>query len=334
MVHDRKTHFTVALGDDWDILAKMHVRIPLPWLRMGLKAEEIGVLAWLLSHKPGQPISARFAAKALSCGEERIKRICVSLETRDILRRHRVRDDKGRLTNAVWELVPPPAFRDLARALDTIDDPEPQNDALDSTSENTHPDGVKPQVKPKALKTYVGKSRPKAVTSKRHTHTGHESSPATGGDEGGVCVSSDDGKPSTGDSQAEKVTAKIIDTIALEPQKLISTRDKSLVRSAVAACLRRGHAESVIIRRVDGCTNSLTVAPRSVLVGRLRELESEDPAVLVPQVAKTVQERLRERARERAEAKCPVCHRLHRDDYRGPKNVCRDCESSGQHNWI
>lgn len=185
--------FTVQLGADWEALAKMHVRVPRPWTRMGLKPEDLGFLTWLLSHKPNQPLSAKFAAQGLSCSPDRIEAICKRLEARDILIRRRERDDAGRLRGAIWELVPPPEFRELARALAAVQgEPEPEFTGLDSTSENTPQVEVKPQVgtypeKTRSGKTRSGKSGTKIVQGKgnsresTHHHRAVEPEAPSGG---------------------------------------------------------------------------------------------------------------------------------------------------------
>lgn len=152
--------FTVQLGADWEVLAKMHVRVPRPWARMGLKPEDLGFLTWLLSHKPNQPLSAKFAAQGLSCSPDRVEAICKRLEARDILIRRRERDDAGRLRGAIWELIPPPEFRELARALAAAQgEPEPEFPGLASTSENIPSREVKQQVNTNPEKTRSGKTR-------------------------------------------------------------------------------------------------------------------------------------------------------------------------------
>jgi|GEM_PF-4993673 len=152
--------FTVELGSDWEILAKMHIRVPRPWARIRLKPEDLGFLTWLLSHKPGQPLSAKFAADGLDCSPDRVETICKRLEQRNILVRRRIRDEGGRLRSASWKLLPPPEFQELARALAAVQgDPDPEFTGLDFTSENTPPDEAKPQVTTKPVKTRSGKTR-------------------------------------------------------------------------------------------------------------------------------------------------------------------------------
>ncbi|ONK09225.1 hypothetical protein STBA_71620 [Streptomyces sp. MP131-18] len=270
--------FTVQLGSDWEALAKMHVRVPRPWARMGLKPEDLGFLTWLLSHKPNQPLSARFAAQGLSCSPDRIEAICKRLEARDILIRRRERDDAGRLRGAIWELIPPPEFRELARALAAAQgEPEPEFPGLDTTSENTAHAETKPQVgtypeKTRSGKTRSGKSGTKEVQGKgnsgeRNTH------PATVGDlpprgkQGPVCV----------DEFRDDADAAIRGAIDQEANLRLDRPDREVLVARITVLMQRGWTKEMVQSRLSGRTNSGTRRPDVILGRALDALEAEEP---------------------------------------------------------
>lgn len=272
--------FTLHLGDDWDILAKAHIRTPRPYARMGLKPEELGLITWLLSHKPGQPLSAAFAAEGMSCSVDRINAICKRLEARDILHRHRDRDERGRLGDAIWELIPPPEFRELARALAAAEgEPKPENPILGTTSENIHSGNAKPQVGTKmgiskTGKTKAGKSGAKVVQEKgsskgKGTHTaGASESAGAAEDEAdtSVCVDASQENGAAAPKVDDEALA-IVRAVAAPVPNLLATATPPYtvpqMTAAVRSLLDAGWTTKDLMMELNGLCNERTIAPAS-----------------------------------------------------------------------
>jgi hypothetical protein len=278
MMTTDRSGFTLLLGGDWETLNRMHIRVPHPYARMTLKPEELGLVAWLLSHKPGQTLSAKFAAKGMGCSVDRINAICKRLEARDVLHRHRARDERGRLGDAVWELIPPPEFRELARALAAAQgDPEPENAVLDSTSENTASETTKPQVnsktgKTKIGKTKLGKSGPKVVQGKdssreRDTHAATVADPPPGGGQGVVCV------------EEFRESAETVLRRAIHPEANHRLRevDRELLVARVSVLMQQGWGLVPLANALGGHTDAKTRRPDIVLAAELDKVELEKP---------------------------------------------------------
>ncbi|PRY53521.1 hypothetical protein [Glycomyces artemisiae] len=273
-----RSGFTLLLGDDWETLNRMHIRVPHPYARMSLKPEELGLVTWLLSHKPGQPLSAKFAAKGLSCSVDRINAICKRLEARDVLNRRRDRNELGQLGDAFWELIPPPEFRELARALAAAGgSPEPENANLASTSENTPVNEEKSQVgakteKTKIGKTKLGKSGPKVVqgkdnTRESHTHPATAVDPPPAGDQAPVCVK----------ELLEDAHSVIRGAIDPEADLRLDRSDRDALAARITILLDAGWTYEMLKARLGGRTNAGTRRPDIVLGKAVTALETEEP---------------------------------------------------------
>lgn len=290
--------FSVSLAPEWDELSYFYVRVPMPYVRRrNLTPEELGVLTWLLSHRPGFKMNERYIQGAFSVGRDKVRRILRNLETQGILKRDQLRDEgTGRLGDAEWQLVPPAEFLALARQNSDYahkNEAEPQvnpsteNPSTGATSGNTE----NPQVKPSTENPSTDNAHQREITKKGdHTHKGRAPvAPDPGGVESGASAAvvepadtEGSGGPSASVSDihdGHRLTAERIlrRAVGIGPAQRISDGKRRHLIDMTAQLVADGHTAATIAARLDGAVTATTYAPYSVVRQRLDELAEETP---------------------------------------------------------
>lgn len=122
--------FTVGLHDSWGAFAKLFVRYPRPFARMKLTADETAIIIQMLSHKPGHRVNIAFLRENIEgLSRDKCYAAIKRLDERGILNRRRLKDGDGKFTGMHYELLPPPEYLAIAKALADADGDHGPGDA-------------------------------------------------------------------------------------------------------------------------------------------------------------------------------------------------------------
>lgn len=116
-----------------------YVRTPLEWCRAGLHWEDLGLLTWLRSHRPGFRFTESFIINASPAGRDKVRVILRRLEQAGYLKRSKIRDAEGKFRGAKLALraTADPVVAALRAAERT--EPSTEKPSVD-TDQRKHPD--------------------------------------------------------------------------------------------------------------------------------------------------------------------------------------------------
>lgn len=99
-----------AIDVDESYYEVLFSRVPVQLSRMNLHFEDLGVITWLLSHKPGLRITESFIVGGSPAGRDKVRAILRRLSEAGVIQRFQVRDEQGKMRQSVMRLMPVKAF--------------------------------------------------------------------------------------------------------------------------------------------------------------------------------------------------------------------------------
>jgi hypothetical protein len=303
--------FTVGLHDSWSAFAKLFVRYPRPFARMKLTADETAIIIQMLSHKPGHRVNIAFLRENIEgLSRDKCYAAIKRLDERGILNRRRLQDGDGKFTGMHYELLPPPEYLVIAKALADADDddhgptdttplpgiqemdeprispplPEPQE--MDPTSENTPETKQNPRSEPLPDQPYTaepytaGATQRESIKKEEKKQKEDLSLQAPTPAPAPPAEPRESIEPENNTAHGGHVLAAqriLRDTVPAPVAAKLSDSQRNHVVSLVADLLATGWAGAHLRARLDGKVTAAAHTPYVILRDYLQGMAAETP---------------------------------------------------------
>jgi len=298
--------FTIGLHDSWGTFAELFVRYPRPFARMKLTADETAIIIQMLSHKRDHRVNVEYLrANIEGLSRDKCYAALKRLAERGILDRKRLQDDKGVFTGMHYELLPPPEYLTIAKALaageDTADanplpetqemdkppvsPPLPEIKEVDATCENTpeveqnpssdplpdHPDMAHPDMAEPTQRESIKKEIKKEEEQDLSLSDRDARAPETENEE-----PDNSGTPPHGGHllTARQILNAVVDRAVAAK---LGTEQREHVIGLVADLLSAGWTSAALRVRLDGKVTTGAYDPYAIFCQYLKSLAAQTP---------------------------------------------------------